>query len=225
MKERVHIHTLEVSGQGQVINFQVRIPRDAKRIVGILITENAPAGIFAPPIVSPPVILPPNPVSPPIVGAARMAVSFASIPGNDNAMDLAVAASRITFPINVGSVLLQTKNKANFFYQEEVFHNENSFSAGDFTQSAPVPSFSDNSFRALSAFPNIVPGGLPGAFARRNFKGGASYREVCIEIDVQNTKLFGMYTDVFNEQRRFDSTYQVNLYFYYEQKRIISNEN
>ena len=198
MKERVHIHTLEVSRQGQIINFQVRIPRDAKRIVGILITENAPAGTFVP-------------IAPSFTNG-MFPVSNALI-----SPDFSISPSRIPFPINVGSILLQSKNKANFFYQEDVFHNDNSFSQGDF--SVPTPVFTP---RFTASF---LGSDIPNAFAQRNFRGGANYRELCMEIDVQSTKLFGMYTDVFNEQRRFDSAYQVKLYFYYEQKRIISNEN
>jgi hypothetical protein len=248
MKERVHIHTLEVSGQGQIINFQVRIPRDAKRIVGILITENAIATAISPsaspsliPILPSPETVPgftyPNP------GMIYMPNTLAA-PGLPPAAPtlnaaFAVPISRITFPLNVGTILLQSKNKANFFYQEDILHNENSFAQGDFSQSNPITPtatvFASNG--ALpSAMPNaVVPGGpstalpfgTPDALAARavNFKGGANYKEVCMEIDVQNTKLFGMYTDVINELRRTDNAYQVKLYFYYEQKRIISNEN
>ncbi len=204
MKERVHIHTLEVSRQGQIINFQVRIPRDAKRIVGILISENAPAGINVPTIASP---------------FTANGVMGGTFPISDDSVspNLAISPSRIPFPINVGSVLLQSKNKANFFYQEDVFHNDNSFAQGDFSVPTPVfvPRFTTSFFGS----------DIPNAFAQREFRGGANIKEVCMEIDVQSTKLFGMYTDVFNEQRKADSHYQVKLYFYYEQKRIISNEN
>ncbi len=178
MKERVHIHTLEVTGQGQIINFQVRIPRDAKRIVGILITENTA-----------------------IEGAPLY-----------RGVDLFAARPRILFPVKVGSLLLQEKDKRNFFYAEDVLHNDNSFSVGDFTIATPPPSLS------------LVPD-APGAIVRREISGGAKWEEVCIQVDVQNTKLFGIYTDTFNESRDADSNYQVKLYFYYEQKRIISNEN
>lgn len=182
MKERVHIHTLEVSGQGQIINFQVRIPRDAKRIVGILITENVSAEGGAP---------------------------------SRGARGVDISRPRITFPVKVGHLILQSKDKANFFYAEDVLHNDNSFSVGDFT------------IAALSYLPSISLLELPSGIgtAKREFTGGAKWQELCIEIDIQNTKLFGIYTDTFNESREANSTYQVKLYFYYEQKRIISNEN
>lgn len=181
MKQRVHIHTLEITGQGQILNFQVRIPRDAKRITGILITENAPVEAVA------------SIPSRGTVPSPAMAVSPDAPVGT-----LDVARPRILFPVNVGALILQSRNRANIFYGEDILHSDNSYTAGDFT---------------ISSFSRTIE-----APAKRILPGGAKWKELCIEIDVQNTKLFGIYKDNINEKTGADNSYQVKLYFSYEQK-------
>lgn len=187
MKQRVHIHTIEVSGQGQIIHFQVRIPRDAKRITGILITENAPVDRIA--------SVPSKGIVPPAVHSApAMAVSPDASVGIFD-----IARPRILFPIMVGALILQARDRANIFYGEDILHSDNSYTVGDFTAV---------SFRAARAI----------EAPKKNLPGGAKWKELCIEIDVQNTKLFGIYKDNINEKTGADNPYQVKLYFLYEQK-------
>jgi len=51
MNENYHIHTLAVNNAGEKKLFQIKLPRNAKKITGILITETSVNPNFSPPSV------------------------------------------------------------------------------------------------------------------------------------------------------------------------------
>lgn len=104
MKERVIIQVLQISRKGELQHFQVRIPRDAARIIGV------ETGVRV--------------LSQTELGWVRLL--YGKYKWDDNAFAFYKT-------MLMGDVRLQSCEQSNLFYAGEVYEREINLGAGDFT--------------------------------------------------------------------------------------------
>jgi hypothetical protein len=123
LKEKVIITKLPITQPGQIQHFQVKIPRDAKRIIGMEVSAQYMNMQVA--------------GSPqPIIG-----VGFNS-PSNYSYMSMARIAKgrsifRITPDLFLGDVRLQSCEDTNVFFAEDVYYTDENLGFGDFSVGSP----------------------------------------------------------------------------------------
>jgi|SRR6185437_2810848 len=115
-KEKVILTKLPITKVGQVVNFQVKIPRDASRIIGIELS-----GCYS----NPPVEQQPAAAKFALATEARISKSFNIL--------------QFTPSPFVGDVRLQSCEDTNVFYSGDVYLADNNLGFGDFSATGLFP--------------------------------------------------------------------------------------
>jgi len=186
VKEKVIIHTVQVTKKGEINSFQIKLPMDAKKIIGIESTVKGIEGFVGAPagrnMVMPGIILPGS------------AMGMAGMPfGKIDAPFAAAAPSGGLFfrqtPI-AGELRLQSQGPSNIFYSTDVKLTDANVGFGDFSE---------------------TPFWKPQVFTH-----GEKFMEDIVGVDDNSYVLSGTYRDRFGEERGHDFNYRVNVYVWYD---------
>jgi hypothetical protein len=139
MKEKVAITKLSITQTGQIILFEVKIPRDAIRIKGVCTTVTMITPVVVPPVIPPvtppippvpPAIPPVPPVTPPVIPPVSPLIPVISNPNLPVTSPQWIGFLVSTF---LGDLRLQSYGKANIFIAENVYLQDANIGQGDFT--------------------------------------------------------------------------------------------
>ena len=119
-KERVILTTLPITKTGQIVHFQVKIPRDAIRIIGVELS-----GCYS------------NPPMERQAAFAKLALA------TDARMSRSFSIMQFTSSPFVGDVRLQSREVTNVFYAENVYLADYNLGYGDFSANALFPATSE----------------------------------------------------------------------------------
>jgi hypothetical protein len=186
MQEQVIVTPIKITKAGQVKHFQIKLPSNAKHIIGIEIGGKFLADTKAK--VGLEIVPPTNPAADGTNGQPTKENGVTQNPvrdvivGNEN--------SRGLFKRNtlVGELKLQSCEEANIFYAGYL-QVDNNMAYGDFTQ---------NRF-----------------WKANNFTHQQQSFEDTVIVDADSTMIQGFYKDSLGEQRKQDVSYQVNVYVWY----------
>lgn len=186
MQEQVVIAPITITKTGQIKHFQIKLPKTAKRIIGVeiggrLLVGNKEKDITPIPILEVAVkngeemisILPPIAVAMPEIAELISA-------------ERATAFKRNTF---IGELKLQSCEEANIFYAGHL-QTDNNLGYGDFSQ---------NRFWKINPFTHQA----------------MAFEETVI-VDADSTIIQGVYKDSIGKQRQQDVNYLVNVYVWYQ---------
>ena len=178
-KEKVIIKKLPITQVGQVVNFQMKIPRDALRIVGVELS----ASHFA-------IIPPPQPTQPiqqpqPVLSAIQQAagqppqavLSLVQQAMARNNKELAKAKAILFFTASklMGDLRLQSCEDTNIFYSGNVYFSDANIGYGDYSASALFPPISPTHGGKMDEYIVNTEGEttiLKGVFRDRQPQGG-----------------------------------------------------
>ncbi|MBI4929895.1 MAG: hypothetical protein HY841_03970 [Bacteroidetes bacterium] len=185
MKEKVIIHTVPVTKKGEINSFQIKLPSDAKKIIGIESTVKGIEGLAGAPagraVVTPGFPLPGS------------AIAIAGVPfaGIDPPFAAVAPSGGLFFrhtPI-AGELRLQSHGPSNLFYSTDVKLTDANAGYGDFSQT--------------------------GFWRPQVFTHGEKFLEDLVLVDDNSYVLSGTYRDRFGEERGHDFNYRVNVYVWY----------
>jgi hypothetical protein len=185
MKEQVLIKTISVTKKGEIQFFQIRIPRDAERIIGIETGLSRTMKGFAEYVRSRVYEAVPAQA---VAAAAPVVAIKVPVP--------APAPSSTAFPIRfqrdslIGELKLQSLEKANVFFSDDVYESDRNIGFADF-----------------SATRFFQPSPFTHEFKR--------FEETVVVKGI-TTLIGGYYKDRIGEQFKTNLSYQVNVYVWYE---------
>jgi hypothetical protein len=186
IREQVVITPVNITKAGQVKHFQVKLPKNAKRIIGIelggrILTHGEVAIIRDTPFFSP--------VAGGVEGSSGSAGGAASGSGSSGSSGEIRLSGLFKRNKLIGEVKLQSCEEANIFYAGHLQTDEN-IAMGDFSQSRTW---------------------VPSAFTHQ----AQSFEERVI-VDGESTMIQGMYRDRLGEQTKVNYNYIVNVYVWIE---------
>jgi hypothetical protein len=184
MKERVIIKPISITKKGEIQFFQIRIPRDAERIIGIETGLSRTGKGFSEYV-----------RRGEIYAAAALAPVAAQVVAIK--VPVPVPAPRNTgFPVRfqrdslIGELKLQSLEKANVFFSEDVYESDRNIGFADF-----------------SATRFFEPSPWTHEFKRF---------EETVVVNGITTLVGGYFKDRIGEQFKTNLSYQVNVYVWYE---------
>jgi hypothetical protein len=206
MKEQVLVKRISITKNGEIQYFQIRVPRDAERIIGIEVGLSRTQKGFSEYIgrgdqQREPINQNPAPVKEDIV--KKSLISPVPIP---KPVPIPVPLPRSNgFPLRftrgclIGELKLQSQEKANVFFFSDVFERDQNLGYAYYAAS-----------RVFN--PNVYT---------HEFK---RYEERVI-VNGITTLLEGFFIDRIGARFKTNLSYQVNVYIWYETKDLITEDN
>jgi hypothetical protein len=189
MKERVVIKPVSVTKRGEIQYFQIRLPRDAKNIIGVETGICRTGKGFSEYVRSR--VYGPAPVPAPALAAAAPVASY-KVPVPVPAPRGSLFQSTLAFrrDILIGELKLQSLEKANVFFSDDVYERDQNMGFADFS---------------TSGF--MIPSPFTHEFNRFEEK---------VIVDGVTTLIGGYFKDRIGERFKTNLSYSVNVYVWYE---------
>lgn len=198
--ERVTAHIIPIKRKGEWNYFQVRLPKDAKKIIGIetgLKIQDEQLNVFEEEV---------NPASPPIERASLIKIQPAFFLDDGDPTNERFAIGRNTL---MGELILQSLDDANIFYAKEIWADDRNMNNDDIViNNYQLPAERMVPLLRVAPPPDLWQPDFP-------WKHSGKLEEDGILL-CHNPVIAGIYKDAIGKEYETDFVYKVLLYIWHD---------